>query len=80
MLTDGNATTAQSHGGLKPIPDGDIFKAAETEQKTLSKRARLHVIYYLTGADKADERQMLMSLAARNGGQFRAVSAKGRKG
>jgi von Willebrand factor type A domain len=80
MLTDGNATAAQPHGGLKPIPDGDIFKAAESGQKNLSKRARLHVIYYLTGADKADERQMLISLAARNGGQFRAVNAKGRKG
>jgi hypothetical protein len=35
--------------------------------------------HYLTGADKADERHMLMTLAAGHSGQFRAVNAKGRK-
>jgi von Willebrand factor type A domain-containing protein len=80
MLTDGNATAAQPGGGLSPIPPEDIFRVADVGQKTLGRRARLHVIYYLTGADNASERQMLMSLAARNGGKFLTVSAKGREG
>lgn len=79
MLTDGNATAAHPSGGLKPIPPEDIMKVAETGQKALGKKARLHVIYYITGADKGEERQMLMSLAARNGGKFQQVQAKGRK-
>jgi hypothetical protein len=80
MLTDGNATAAQPKGGLKPIPAQEIFNAAEAGQKALNKRARLHVIYYLTGSDKPDERQMLMSLATRNNGKFLTVNAKGREG
>jgi von Willebrand factor type A domain len=80
MLTDGNATIAQHKGGLKPIPPEELFNVAETGQKSLRRRARLHVIYYLTGDERQDERQMLMSLASRNNGQFRPVSAKGRKG
>lgn len=78
MLTDGNATAAGPHGGMKPIPDEEIFAAADTGQKALplTKRARLHVIYYVTGEDKADERRMLQGLASRNGGQFRQVAAK----
>lgn len=79
MLTDGNATAAQPGGGLAPIPPEDIFKVSEAGQKTLNKRARIHVIYYLNGKEKADERNMLMSLAARNSGQFRRIEAKGRK-
>ena len=70
MLTDGNATG---------VTADEIFKLTDDAQKTLSKKARLHAIYYLTGADRPDERQMLMTLASRNGGQFRSVQAKGRK-
>jgi hypothetical protein len=80
MLTDGNATVAQHKGGLKPIPPEELFKVAEAGQKSLRRPARLHVIYYLTGEERQDERQMLMSLASRNNGQFRPVTAKGRKG
>ncbi len=79
MLTDGNATAAQPGGGLRPIDDVEIYKAAEEGQKKLKKEARLHVIYYVTGADKDDERRMLKTLAARNHGQFRKVEATGRK-
>ena len=79
MLTDGNATAAQPGGGLQPIPPEDLFKVTEAGQKTLTKRAKLHIIYYLNGKEKADERQMLMSLAARNSGQFRQVTAPGRR-
>src|ERR1700731_284838 len=73
MLTDGNATMAEHKGGLKPIPPEEIFKVADAGQKSLRRPARLHVIYYLTGAERQDERQMLMSLASRNNGQFRPV-------
>lgn len=79
MLTDGNATAAQPGGGLSPIPPEDLFKITEAGQKTLPKRAKVHVVYYLNGKEKADEKQMLMSLAARNGGQFRTVIAPGRQ-
>lgn len=78
MLTDGNATASIPGGGLQPIPPEDIFKVADEGQKTLPKRAKIHVIYYLNGKEKADERQMLMSLAARNGGVFNKVEAPGR--
>ncbi|MEY2539771.1 MAG: hypothetical protein QOG67_3511 [Verrucomicrobiota bacterium] len=80
MLTDGNATAAQPGGGMKPIPPDEIFKVTDAGQKALSRRARLHVIYYRTGADRPDERQMLMSLAARNSGKFLTVTAKGGEG
>lgn len=80
LLTDGNATAAQPGGGLHAIPAEDIWNAAEAGQKGLGpKRARLHVVYYLTGADKEGERAMLTTLAERNGGQFRSVEAPGRR-
>jgi hypothetical protein len=79
MLTDGNATIAEHKGGMKPIPAEQIFKIAEAGQKGLRNSARVHVIYYLTGAEREDEREMLMSLASKNGGQFRPVAATGRK-
>ncbi len=78
MLTDGNATAAKPGGGLAPIPEEEIYNAAEKGQQSLGKRARLHAIYYVTGEDKPDERQMLTRLATRNGGQFRQVEANGR--
>ncbi len=79
MLTDGNATIAEHGHGMKPIPAEDIFKVAADGQKTLRTSARVHVIYYLTGAEREDEREMLTMLASRNGGQFRGVAATGRK-
>jgi hypothetical protein len=79
MLTDGNATAAQKGGGLAPIPEQEIYNTAEDGQKTLTKRARLHAIYYVTGEEKQEERQMLSRLAARNDGKFLRVEAKGRK-
>ena len=80
MLTDGNATAAQpGGGGLTSIPAEELFEVTEAGQKGLTKRAKLHIIYYLNGKEKADEKQMLMSLAARNSGQFREVVAPGRR-
>ena len=79
MITDGNATgESPVDPGRKITPD-DIYKVADEGQKTLSKKARLHAIYYLTGKEKAEEKQLLMRLASRNGGQFRNVEAKNRK-
>jgi hypothetical protein len=79
MLTDGNATASQPGGGLKPIPPQEIYKVAEEGQKQLSKKAHLHVIYYLNGKEKSDEADMLRGLASRNSGRFQKVEAKGRK-
>jgi hypothetical protein len=79
MLTDGNATIAEHKGGMRPIPADEIFQVAAAGQKNLGRPARVHVIYYLTGAEREDERQMLMTLATRNGGQFRPIAATGRK-
>jgi hypothetical protein len=79
MLSDGNATEAQPHGGLKPIPAQEIYKVAEEGQKDLSKKAHLHVIYYLNGKEKTDEADTLRTLASRNGGKFEKVEAKGRE-
>ncbi|HJT81119.1 MAG TPA: vWA domain-containing protein [Chthoniobacterales bacterium] len=80
MLTDGNATISQPGGGLQPIPPEELYKAAAEGQKNLRTSAKLHVIYYVTGDEREDERQMLRNLSARNGGSFISVKAKGRKG
>lgn len=79
MLTDGNATASQPHGGLKPIPPQEIYKVAEEGQKQLTKKAHLHVIYYVNGKEKSDEVDMLRGLASRNSGKFQKVEAKGRQ-
>jgi von Willebrand factor type A domain len=80
MLTDGNATSSQPQGGLKPIPPQEIYKIADESQKRLTKKAHLHVIYYLNAKEKSDEVEMLRGLASRNGGKFQKVEAKGRIG
>lgn len=79
MLTDGNATIAEHHAGMRPIPAEEILQVAAEGQKSLRNSARVHVIYYLTGTEREDEREMLTTLASRNGGQFRGVAATGRK-
>lgn len=80
MLTDGNATISQPGGGLKPIPPDELFKAAAEGQKGLSRSAKLNVIYYVTGEERDDERDMLQQLARRNGGSFIKIRAKGNQG
>ena len=52
---------------------------AEEGQKGLTKKAHLHVIYYLNSKEKSDEVEMLRGLASRNSGKFQKVEAKGRK-
>jgi hypothetical protein len=79
LLTDGNATgDSVIQPGRKITPE-DIFIVAETGQKTLHRRAKIHTVYYMTGGDKLEERQMLTALAGRNGGKFLSVQARGRK-
>ncbi len=78
MLTDGNATISQPGGGLKNIEPNELYKIVEDGQKTLPQKAHLHTIYYLNAKEKSEEREMLMRLASRNGGQFRTVQAKNR--
>lgn len=75
MLTDGNATEV-SGGGLIPIAPDRIWDAAAAGQKNLETPARVHVIYYVTGQEKADEEKMLRVLAGRNQGRFKKVKAK----
>jgi hypothetical protein len=79
MITDGNATAAQPGGGLTTIPPKTIWDAAELGQKSMEHAARLHVIYYITGQDKTEERAMLGTLARRNEGRFRQMKAPGAK-
>ena len=79
MITDGNATGDSPSDPSKKITAADIYKVAEEGQKSLTKKARLHAIYYLTGKEKAEEKELLTRLASRNGGQFRNVEAKNRK-
>ena len=79
MITDGNATGDSPTDPSKKITPDDIYKVAEEGQKGLTKKARLHSIYYITGKEKQEEKELLMRLASRNGGQFRNVNAKDRK-
>jgi len=77
MITDGNATGTSARDPSRKITPADIYQVADEGQKTLAKKARIHVIYYLTGAEKAEERQMLNRLAATSGGRFQSVKARG---
>jgi hypothetical protein len=79
MLTDGQASGESPTDPSRKIDADDIYRVVDEGQKTLSKKARLHAIYYLTGKEKAEERQLLQRLASRTGGQFREVAAKNRK-
>ena len=77
MLTDGNATATKPGGGMTPIPAKDltdILDNAADERETLP---RIHTIYYLTGADKKEEEDMLKDIARKTKGRFRKVEAAG---
>ena len=81
MLTDGNATAAGGGGSRpQPIDETELYKIVEEGQKTLSKKAKLHVIYYVTGTDKPEEVRMLRGLTARGaqGSMFTKFNAPGR--
>jgi hypothetical protein len=77
MLTDGNATATKPGGGMTPIPAKEltgILDNAADEHETLP---RIHTIYYLTGADKKEEEDMLKDIARKTKGRFRKVEAAG---
>ncbi|HPA19011.1 MAG TPA: vWA domain-containing protein [Verrucomicrobiae bacterium] len=74
MLSDGNALVEDT-----PIPTDDILGLTAQLQRSLPKEARLHTIYFMTGPNKPAERELLKSLAARNGGRFTDFDAKARK-
>lgn len=78
LLTDGNATGDSAIQPGRKITPEDIFSVADAGQKALHRRAKIHTVYYMTGGDKPEERQMLMNLARRNAGKFLSVQARGR--
>lgn len=71
MLSDGNALM-----GEMIIPTEELVGLAGQLQRSLAKEARLHTIYFMTGPDKPAERDLLKTLAERNGGRFKDFDAK----
>ncbi|MCC6354840.1 MAG: VWA domain-containing protein [Verrucomicrobiae bacterium] len=71
MLSDGNALM-----GEVVIPTEELTGLTGQLQRSLPKEARLHTIYFMTGPDKPAERELLKTLAARNGGRFTDFDAK----
>lgn len=77
MLTDGNATRSQSGGGMENIASEDIFKQIDQAAKDLPSLPRIHTIYYMTGADKKEEEDLLRGIARKTKAKFRKVAAAG---
>ena len=77
MLTDGNATASQPGGGMTPIPAKDLTDLLENASEERETLPRIHTIYYLTGADKKEEEEMLKDIARKTKGRFRKVEAAG---
>ena len=75
MLTDGNATASTGRGGMSPIPADTLFDQVEKARKDLPEMPRIHTIYYLTGADKKEEEDLLKGIARKTKGRFRKVTA-----
>ncbi len=79
MLTDGNATASQPGGGMSTIPAKDLTDLLENAAEERETLPRIHTIYYLTGADKKEEEDMLKDIARKTKGRFRKVEAAGLK-
>ena len=79
MLTDGNATESQAGGGLKPIPSQEIYRVAEEGQKELTKKAHLHVIYYLNAKRNPTRSTCCVGSRVAIAANFRRSKPKGRK-
>ncbi len=77
MLTDGNATASQPGGGMTTIPAKDLLEILENASEERESIPRIHTIYYLTGADKKEEEDMLKDIARKTKGRFRKVEAAG---
>jgi len=78
MLTDGNATRSQGGGGMSTIPNEELFKQIEQAAKDHAQLPRIHTIYYVTGADKKEEEDLLRGIARKTKGKFRKVEAAGK--
>ncbi|MBX7157265.1 MAG: VWA domain-containing protein [Verrucomicrobiae bacterium] len=72
LISDGDANKTQ--GGK--IPAEEIWKQTADLQKTLTEPVRLHAIYFLTAAEKPNEKEFLEGLARKNRGRFLVVDAK----
>jgi hypothetical protein len=79
MLTDGNATRTGGGGGMSTIPNNEIFEQLEAAAKELPALPRIHTVYYMTGADKKEEEDLLRGIARKTKAKFRKVEAAGLK-
>ena len=77
MLTDGNATRSTGRGGMENIPSEEIIDLLTDAEKKLPDVPRIHTIYYVTGADRKEEEDLLKGIARRSKGKFRKVEASG---
>lgn len=75
MLTDGNATASQPGGGMTTIPADTLVSQLTEAAKAKEVLPRINTIYYLTGADKKEEEDMLKAIARKTKGKFRKVEA-----
>ena len=76
MLTDGDANGDLPDGSGKITPEY-LYKIVDEGQKTLTKKAKLHIIYYInspSGAKPSEER-MLRQLSGRTNGTLIKVKA-----
>lgn len=77
MLTDGNATRSTGRGGMEPIPAAEILAILDEQARHSESLPRINVIYYVTGADRKEEEDLLRDIARRTKGKFRKVTAAG---
>lgn len=75
MLTDGNATASKPGGGMSLIPAETLLAQLADAAKSKETLPRINTIYYLTGADKKEEEDMLKAIARKTKGKFRKVEA-----
>lgn len=75
MLTDGNATASQPGGGMTTIPADTLLDQLTAAAKSKEALPRINTIYYLTGADKKEEEDMLKAIARKTKGKFRKMEA-----
>lgn len=72
LISDGDANRIKTG----KIPAEEIWNQTTELQKTLTQPLRLHAIYFLTAAEKPNEREFLEGLARKNRGRFLVVDAK----
>ncbi|MGE9297010.1 MAG: vWA domain-containing protein [Puniceicoccales bacterium] len=72
IVTDGEI----NRGNFKTIPKDEILDIIDGLQDQLAEPARIHVIQYETAVARDTEIDTMRSIASRNKGRFRKVSAK----